>query len=178
MCVSEVADGMVVQVNCVYVIPPNFDMALLHGVLHLLEPVAPRSQRLPIDYFFASLAHDQGENAVGIVLSGTGSDGTLGVRAIKNAGGMVITQSTASSEFDGMPQSAIATEQVDYQLPPAEMPAQLMAYLARSAVTLRLGTGSESAKSVNALKKVFVLLRTQTGHDFSQYKPSTICAPH
>jgi two-component system CheB/CheR fusion protein len=174
MRVFEVEDGMVVQVNCVYVIAPNFDMALLHGALHLLDPAAPRGQRLPINYFFASLAHDQYEKAVGIVLSGTGSDGTLGVRAIKNAGGMVMAQSTASSEFDGMPQSAIATGQVDYQLPPAEMPAQIMAYLARTAGTPPLGTGPASAKSVNALKRAFVLLRAQTGHDFSQYKPSTI----
>jgi two-component system CheB/CheR fusion protein len=174
MQVFEVENGMVVQVNCVYVIPPNFDMAMLHGALHLLDPVAPRGQRLPIDYFFASLAQDQGENAVGIVLSGTGSDGTPGVRAIKNAGGMVMAQSTASSEFDGMPQSAIATGQVDYQLPPAEMPARLLAYLAHTVGMPPPGTGKASAKSVNALKRAFVLLRAQTGHDFSQYKPSTI----
>ena len=174
MQVLEVEDNMRVEINCIYVIPPSYDMAFLHGALHLLEPVAPRGQRLPIDYFFTSLAQDQGEYAVGIVLSGTGSDGTLGVRAIKDAGGMVMAQSTASSEFDGMPQSAIATGLVDYQLPPAEMPAQLLAYLARAAGTLSRGTGPASAKSVNALKKTFVLLRAQTGHDFSQYKPSTI----
>ena len=174
MQVFEVEDGMQVQANCTYIIPPNYDMAFLHGALHLLEPMAPRGQRLPIDYFFASLAQDQGENAIGIVLSGTGSDGTQGVRAIKDAGGMVMAQSTASSEFDGMPQSAIATGLVDYQLPPAEMPAQLIAYLAHTAGTLSRNAGSSSAKSVSALKKTFVLLRTQTGHDFSQYKPSTI----
>jgi two-component system CheB/CheR fusion protein len=162
MPVSEVEDGMLVQVNCVYVIPPNYDMALLRGVLHLLDPAAPRGQRMPIDYFFASLAHDRDENAVGIVLSGTGSNGTLEVQAIKNAGGMVMAQSTASSEFDGMRQSAIATGQVDYQLPPAEMSAQIMAYVARTVGTLTLDTGSVSAKSGIALKKAFVLLRAQT----------------
>lgn len=82
MQVFEVTDGMVVQVNCAYIIPPNVDLAYLKGRLHLLEPSAPRGQRLPIDFFFRSLAQDQGEHAIGIILSGTGSDGTLGVRAI------------------------------------------------------------------------------------------------
>ena len=153
MQVFEVEDGMVVQANCTYIIPPNYDMAFLHGVLHLLEPVAARGKRLPIDYFFASLAQDQRENAVGIVLSGTGSDGTLGARAIKDAGGMVMAQSTASSEFDGMPRSAIDTGIVDYQLPPAEMPAQLMAYLAQTSGSHSLGAGPASAKYASALKK-------------------------
>ncbi len=174
MQVFEVEDGMVVQVNCVYIIPPNCDLAFMHGALHLLQPVVPRGQRLPIDYFFASLAQDQRERAIGIVLSGTGSDGTLGVRAIKEAGGMVMAQSTASSEFDGMPQSAIATGLVDYQLPPAEMPQRLRLYLSTALGMLPRGAGPACEKSARALKKAFVLLRAQTGHDFSQYKPSTI----
>jgi two-component system CheB/CheR fusion protein len=85
-------DGMVVRPNCAYIIPPNHDMAFLNGTLQLLEPTAPRGQRLPIDFFFRSLAQDQHERAIGIVLSGTGSDGTLGVRAIKGEGGMVMAQ--------------------------------------------------------------------------------------
>jgi two-component system CheB/CheR fusion protein len=174
MQVFEVEDGMRVLPNCTYIIPPNYDMALMQGVLHLLDPVAPRGQRLPIDYFFQSLAADQRERAIGVVLSGTGSDGTLGVRAIKDAGGMVMAQSTESAEFDGMPHSAIATGLVDYQLPPEKMPAQLMAYAALtfnrlSRTTLAVAHGTEVA-----LKKIFVLLRAQTGHDFSQYKPNTI----
>ena len=90
MQVSEVEDGMAVQPNCAYIIPPNHDMAFLNGTLQLLEPSAPRGQRLPIDFFFRSLAQDQRERAIGIVLSGTGSDGSQGVRAIKGAGGMVM----------------------------------------------------------------------------------------
>jgi two-component system CheB/CheR fusion protein len=132
MQVFEVEDGMVVQPNCAYIIPPNRDMAFLNGALHLLEPSAPRGQRLPIDFFFRSLAQDQHERAICIVLSGTGSDGTLGVRAIKGEGGMVMVQSPDSTEYDGMPRSAIATGLVDYVLPPAEMPAQLMAYAAHA----------------------------------------------
>ena len=132
MQVFEVEDGMAVQPNCAYIIPPNRDMAFLNGTLQLLEPAAPRGQRLPIDFFFRSLAQDQHERAIGIVLSGTGSDGTLGVRAIKGEGGMVMAQNPESTEYDGMPRSAIATGLVDYELPPAEMPAQLIAYVAHA----------------------------------------------
>jgi two-component system CheB/CheR fusion protein len=172
MQVYEVEDGMAVNPNCAYIIPPGRDMAFFNGTLQLLEPAAPRGQRLPIDFFFRSLAQDQRERAIGIVLSGTGSDGTLGVRAIKGEGGMVMAQNPASTEYDGMPRSAIATGFVDYELRPEEMPAQLMAYAARA-----FGHSPAAAptpKAENALKKVFVLLRSQVGHDFSQYKPSTI----
>ena len=173
MQVFEVEDGISLQPNCAYIIPPNHDMAFLNGALQLLEPVAPRGQRLPIDYFFRSLAQDLHERAIGVVLSGTGSDGTLGVRAIKGAGGMVMVQNPESTEFDGMPRSAIATGLVDYELPPAEMPAQLIAYVAhafgRPPRVVAPTTHTEAS-----LKKIFVLLRNQTTHDFSLYKPSTI----
>lgn len=174
MQVAEVTDGMAVQANCVYIIPPNRDMAFLNSTLQLLEPAAPRGHRLPIDFLFRSLALDQHERAIGIVLSGTGSDGTLGVRAIKGEGGMVMAQSPASCEFDGMPRSALATGLVDYELPPAEMAAQLMAYTAHIFGRLPHHISTAEPLSESALKKIFVLLRTHTGHDFSQYKPSTI----
>jgi two-component system, chemotaxis family, CheB/CheR fusion protein len=132
MQVFEVEDGMQVEINCTYIIPPNRDMAFLNGALHLLEPAEPRGHRLPIDFLFRSLAEDQHERAIGIVLSGTGSDGSLGVRAIKSAGGMVMAQPPEESEFDGMPRSAVATGLVDYQLTPAEMPKQLIAYVAHA----------------------------------------------
>jgi two-component system, chemotaxis family, CheB/CheR fusion protein len=148
-------------------------MAFLNGSLQLLEPAAPRGQRLPIDFFFRSLAHDQRERAIGVVLSGTGSDGTNGIRAIKGEGGMVMVQNPESTEYDGMPRSAIATGLVDYELPPAEMAAQLIAY-----TTHAFGKPPRPVtpppKTESALKKIFVLLRAQTGHDFSQYKFSTI----
>jgi two-component system CheB/CheR fusion protein len=174
MQVSEVVDGVAVQVNCVYIIPPNRDMAFLNGTLHLLEPTAPRGHRLPIDFLFASLASDQQERAIGVVLSGTGSDGTQGVRAIKAEGGMVMVQSPASAEFDGMPQSALATGLVDFELPPAEMAAQLMAYVAHAFGRPPRPASALAPMRGDVLKKIFVLLRAQTGHDFSQYKPSTI----
>ena len=132
MKVFEVEDGMVVEPNCAYIIPPNRDMAFVNGTLQLLEPVATRGLRLPIDFFFRSLAQDQHERAIGIVLSGTGGDGTLGARAIKGEGGLVMAQTPESTEHDGMPRSVIATGLVDYVLPPAEMPAQLIAFATRA----------------------------------------------
>lgn len=174
MKVVEVQDGMVVQINCVYIIPPNRDMAFMHGALHLLEPAAARGHRLPIDYLFCSLAQDQLERAIGIVLSGSGSDGTLGVRAIKEGGGMVMAQNPASCDFDSMPHSALATGFVDYELPPAEMPAQLIAYTSHAFGRPPRTAAAVLQQSENVLKKIFVLLRIQTGHDFSQYKSTTI----
>lgn len=174
MQVFEVEDGMPVQPNCVYIIPPNHDLAFLHGTLQLLDPAEPRGQRLPIDFFFRSLALDLRECAIGIVLSGTGGDGTQGVRAIKAEGGMVMAQTLASTEFDGMPRSAIGTGLVDYELPPAEMPARLIDYVARSFGKLPRSATSTPTQELRALEKIFVLLRAQTGHDFSGYKPSTI----
>ena len=174
MQVFEVEDGMAVRPNCAYIIPPNRDMAFLDGTLQLLEPAAPRGHRLPIDFFFRSLAQDQHERAICIVLSGTGSDGTLGVRVVKGEGGMVMAQNPESTEYDGMPRSAIATGLVDYVLPPAEMPAQLIAYAAHAFGTPPRPARSLAPKAEDAMRKVFILLRAQTGHDFSQYKQNTI----
>ncbi|WP_206018683.1 chemotaxis protein CheB [Rubritalea profundi] len=174
MDVFEVNDGMVVRPNCVYIIPPGRDMAFLNGSLQLLEPSAPHGQRLPIDFFFRSLAQDLHERAIGIVLSGTGSDGSQGVRAIKGEGGIVMAQKITSCQFDGMPSSALATGLVDFELSPAEMPEKLIAYANHA---FSIGTrvdNVEKSTDENVMKKIFILLRTQTGHDFSQYKPNTV----
>ena len=122
----------------------------------------------------SSLAQDQHERAICIILSGAGSDGALGVRAIKGEGGMIMVQNPESTEYDGMPRSAIATGLVDYELPPAEMPALIMAYIAHAfGMSPRHATAPVS-NAENTIKKIFILLRNQIGHDFSQYKPSTI----
>ena len=174
MQVFDVEDGMLVRPNCVYIISPNRDMAFFNGALHLLEPVSPRGQRLPVDFFLRSLAQDQHERAIGVVLSGTGSDGTLGVRAIKGGGGMVMAQTPESTEYDGMPRNVIATGLVDYELPPAEMAAQIIAYVSHAFSKSDAATIRSLPKNENAMNKVFILLRAQTGNDFSGYKPSTI----
>ena len=175
MKVFEVEDGMVVRPNCAYIIPPGKDMAYMDGALQLMEPTAPRGKRMPIDFFFRTLAQDQREKAIGVVLSGSGSDGTLGVRAIKGEGGMVMVQEPASSEYDSMPRSALATGLVDYELPPAEMPVKIIEYARRAINGADKPAGDlPPAGDKNALKKIFVLLRTHSGHDFSQYKPNTV----
>jgi two-component system CheB/CheR fusion protein len=172
--VFEVEDGVVVRPNCVYVMPPGREMALVSGTLQLLEPSEPRGHRLPVDFFFRSLAADQGSRAIAIVLTGTGSDGTEGVRAIKAEGGMVMAQSTASTEFDGMPHSAIATGLVDFELPPGAMPAQLIAYSLQAFDAGRDVSTLPAPQLASAMRKIFTVLREQTGHDFSLYKPSTV----
>ena len=174
MHVFEVEDGMVVEINCVYIIPPNRDMALINGNLQLLEPTSVHTKRLPIDFFFSSLAQDQLTRAIGIILSGTGSDGTQGLLAIKAVGGMVIAQKPDSCEYDGMPSSAIATGLVDYELLPDEMPIRLMEYVSHSFNPFSLPSYSRISKSENELRKIFILLRDHTGHDFSQYKTNTM----
>lgn len=175
MKVFEVEDGMVVQPNCVYIIPPNHNMALINGILQLFDLSKSASSRMPIDFFFRSLAQDQRHNAIGIILSGTGSDGTQGIIAIKDEGGMVMVQTLSSTEYDGMPSSALATGLVDYELSPKEMASQLMYYIAHMIDTLSpTSPTARISRDENSLKKIFILLRAQTGHDFSQYKPSTI----
>lgn len=174
MQVFEVEDGMPVAVNCTYIIPPNYDMALLNGVLHLMEPAAPRGQRMPIDFFFRSLAQDLHERAICVVLSGTGSDGSLGVRAVKGEGGMVMVQKPETTEFDGMPRSALATGLVDYELPPAELPAAIAAFVLHAFSKPELSSLHSPTEHGSAAKKILVLLRARTGHDFSKYKTSTV----
>jgi len=174
MKVYEVQDGMEVRPNCTYIIQPNFDMAFINGRLQLLEPPVPRGHRLPIDFFFRSLAQDQHEKAIGIIFSGTGSDGTQGIRAIKEEGGMVIVQKPMTAEYDGMPSSAISTGLVDYELPPTEMPSKLIAYASHAFRVINKIELTISQKYENELNKIFIILRSNVGHDFSQYKTNTI----
>ena len=173
MQVVQVQDGMQVQPNCVYVIPPNADLAILHGKLHVLEPTAPRGLRTPIDFFFRHLAADQKEKAIGIILSGMGSDGTLGLRAIKEQLGMAMVQDPASAKYDGMPRSAIATGMADYVASAQELPAKLIQYTAHLPTIAEKRVSAEE-EPASALGKVFVLLRAHGGNDFSCYKRSTI----
>jgi two-component system CheB/CheR fusion protein len=174
MTVLAVEDGVIVKPNHVYIIPPDRDMAFMHGSLQLLKPVIPRGHRFPVDFLFSSLAQDLGEKAIVIILSGTGSDGTLGMREIKAEGGMAIVQSITSAEFSGMPQSAIDTGLVDYVLSPESMAEQLSHYAKYSFVRPRAPIIHPLSSKDNSLKKLFILLRAKTGHDFSEYKQSTI----
>ena len=129
MDVIEAQDGMTVLPDRVYVIPPNKDLSIFGRVLQIGAPAEMRGLRMPIDSFFRSLAEDQGERAIGIILSGTGSDGTLGMRAIHGAGGMCMVQDPETARYDGMPRSAIITGLADYVVPVEKMPEQLQAYV-------------------------------------------------
>ncbi|WP_232834756.1 chemotaxis protein CheB [Rhodoferax ferrireducens] len=175
MPVVEVQDQMPMAPDHVYVIPPGRDLSVLHGVLHLLEPMAPRGLRLPIDYFFKSLAEDQQQNSIGVILSGMGSDGTLGLRAIRQAAGACFVQTPAAAQFDSMPRSAIDAGVADVVASADELPDKILAYVGR----VQLGAHAETEfeadqKDAGLLDQIIVLLRTQTGHDFSAYKKSTI----
>ena len=173
MKVLQVKDRLKVEPDRVYVIPPNQDLSILHGVLHLLAPAAPRGLRLPIDFFLRSLAADQGPQGIGLVLSGMGSDGTLGLAAIKGKGGAAFVQAPTSAKFDSMPRSAIDAGTADVVAPVEELASRITAYLAHAP---RLASPDVvlAAKTQSVIEKICVLLRSQTGHDFSQYKRSTV----
>lgn len=173
MKVVQVKDRTKIARDCVYVIPPNKDMSILHGVLHLLAPTTPRGLRLPIDYFFRSLAADQREHSVGVVLSGMGSDGTLGLRAIKEKAGVVLVQEPASAKFDSMPRSAIDARLADIVAPAEALPGRILAYLQRSPL-VGVEEATSDRKSDSALEKAVILLRAHTGNDFSHYKRNTL----
>jgi two-component system CheB/CheR fusion protein len=173
MKVQQVKDGMKVQPNHVYVIPPNKDMSILHGTLQLLVPSMPRGQRLPIDFFFRHLALDQKERSIGIIFSGMGSDGTLGLKAIKENLGMVMVQDANSAKYDGMPRSAINTGPVDFVASANELPAKLLGY-ANHFYKMARELPPAEMKTASAMQKISALIRAQTGNDFSLYKTSTV----
>ena len=171
MQVITVTDRLKIKQNCVYVIPPNSSMSILNGTLHLFEPVESRGLRLPVDFFFRSLAEDRQEKSIGIILSGMGSDGSMGLRAIKEKSGMVLVQDPASAKFDSMPRNAIDAVLVDIVAPVNELPEKLIAITQHTPVTT---FKQDLEKDTSALEKIIILLRTQTGNDFSQYKKNTL----
>lgn len=176
MKVVQAADRMKVKPDCVYVIPPNKDLSLIRDTLELFDPVAPRGLRLPIDFFLRSLADDRRELAIGVILSGMGSDGTLGLRAIKEHGGLGLVQDPASAKFNAMPSSAIDAGLADIVAPAEELPARIADFLRRARQPRPGGDVAEPETPVQkgALDKTVVLLRAHTGHDFSRYKKSTL----
>ena len=174
MKVTQVKDRTLVEPDRVYVIPPNKDMSILHGVLHLLEPASPRGLRLPIDFFLRSLAQDQQEHSIGVILSGMGSDGTLGLRAIKEKAGVVLVQDPATAKFDGMPRSVIDAGLADIVAPVDDLPGRILSYLKRTPLGQPTALAQED-KTESALEKAIILLRAHTGHDFSLYKRNTFC---
>ena len=175
MRVMEVRDATSIEPNRVYIISPNAELKIESGTLHPSEPLKARGQRFPINVFFHSLAEDQKENAVCVILSGTGSDGTIGLKAIKENGGLTIAQDSQTATYDSMPRSAILTGLVDYVLPVEEIPAKLVEY-ARHCRGLRLNRQEKnfSTETAEHLTKICSLLRRRLGHDFSGYKKNTL----
>ena len=175
MTVAQAGDRMAVKPDCVYVIPPNKDLSILHGKLHLLDPVAPRGLRLPIDAFFRALADDQHERAIGVILSGMGSDGTLGLRAIKENAGLSLVQSPETAKFDAMPRSAMEAGLADIVAPPDALWGRIAAYLKHHPRGLHATPESVvELKSPSGLEQITILLRERTGNDFSLYKTNTL----
>ncbi len=170
MKVIEARDRAPVQANCVYTIPPNKYISLDDGVLRLSEPIKRDGLRLPIDFFFRSLAHDHGADAIAVLLSGGGSDGTLGIREIRGAGGLVIVQNPESAQFDSMIESAIATGLVDFVLPVQEIPAKLLQYVRQVADH----DGAPPQTISDGIDAILELLVNETKSDFRCYKKTTV----
>jgi two-component system, chemotaxis family, CheB/CheR fusion protein len=174
--VTEVTEGMRVERDHVYVIPPNTTMGIREGVLHLVPRTEVRGQHMPIDMFLRSLAEDQKSHAIGVILSGTASDGTIGLKAIKAEGGITLAQEPKTARYDGMPRAAIASGAVDFVLPIESIGHELVnvgrhPYLAR---TSSPDLSDERTDGDGPLNRVFFLLRSVTGTDFTHYKHATI----
>lgn len=172
--IHAAVDGMVVQRDAIHLLPPKKDMIISDGKLLLTDKDPTQAMTLPIDRFFRSLAQDARERSIGIILSGTGSDGSRGIRDIHDAGGLVMAQTAETAKFDGMPNSAVKTGVVDASLPPEEMPAALMKYV-QHPLSMRPTTMDETApRDETGMDKVFRLLRTAYDIDFSHYKAATV----
>jgi len=171
MQVFTATDQLTIEPNCIYIIPPNKSMSILNGALYLFESIESHGLHLPIDFFFRSLAEDRKEESIGIILSGMGSDGSLGIQAIKEKAGIVLVQEPSSAKFDSMPRSAIDACLVDIVAPANELAAKLKDI--HTAIPQQNIT-SVLEKDSSSLDKIIILLRSRTGNDFSQYKKNTI----
>ncbi len=171
--VHRAEEAMEVCPGNVYLIPPKKNLTIFHGKLLLSDQEASRGINLPIDVFLQSLAEDQGERAVAVILSGTGSDGMRGVRAVKQAGGMIMVQDPVDAKFDGMPRSAISTGLADFVLPAGEMAAQLVAFIQHPHLATEMNHGGLHVDA-DGMTRVFALLREKSKVDFTHYKPSTV----
>ena len=180
MTVIEAKSGVPIEPDRVYVIPPNTEMSLINGTVHLDKPSEPRGLRMPINILFSSLARVQGDRAIAVVLSGMGSDGTLGLQAVKALGGLMVVQQPDTAQFDSMPKSAIASGCADIIAPPAALPGLILKYIARFALAGPAhppGSGEAlppAGHKVSSLEDIFKLLQDRTRHDFSNYKPNTL----
>ena len=173
MKVSEVEEGTLVQPNCVYIIPPNRDLLITGGRLHLTEPTRHRGLQTAIDPFFRSLAEDQQEKSIGIILSGTGSHGARGLKEVKLAGGMTMAQDPKTAEHDQMPRSAINAGIIDFVLPPEKMPETLIKYI-RQPDMKRAEAVPAAERTADQISAILDLLAACTGYDFRCYRKNML----
>ncbi|MGD0553069.1 MAG: CheR family methyltransferase [Sedimentisphaerales bacterium] len=173
MEVLNIEDGIKVKPNHIYLNPPDKHVVIMNGKLCLMEPKEPHGVRMPINYFLRSLAEDKGETAICIILSGTGSDGTLGLKEVKGKGGLALAQDERQAKFDGMPRNAIDTGLVDFVLPVESMGVELMKYSQHPYVGGKQ-VRTDKKQLGDYMRKIFFMIRSKTGHDFSNYKQSTI----
>ncbi len=173
MKVQQVDEAVRVKPDCVYVIPPNKDMTISDRILHLQESDVKHGLRLPIDTFLRSLAADCGEQSIGVILSGMGSDGTLGMCAIKEQGGLTLVQDPASAKFDSMPKSVDNAGFADIIAPAEELPAKIVNYLGYAAPRWTTEQGLRDKEQSN-FEKITAILKAKTRHDFSLYKPTSV----
>lgn len=180
MPVREAQNGKLIEPDCVYVIPPNTELSIHAGALHLDKPKEPRGMRLPINVLFSSLARAHGDRAIAVVLSGMGTDGTLGLQAVKALGGLMVVQQPGTAQFDSMPSSAIASGCADIIAPPAALPGLILKYISRFAPAGKdspadtVNAASPAGQKIAFLDAIFKLLQDRTRHDFSNYKPNTL----
>src|SRR5947208_10180677 len=175
MKVQQAAEGMPLEREHVYLIPPGAYLSIQGGALRLSEPRERHGARLPFDFFLRSLAEDLGHRAICVILSGTGGDGSLGLKAVKEKGGLVIAQDPNDAEYDGMPRSAIITGAVDLVLPVAKIPETLAKYGRHLVLNGKRRKGAApDDHSPDRLAEIIDLLRTKAAHDFALYKPGTL----
>jgi two-component system, chemotaxis family, CheB/CheR fusion protein len=167
-------DGTKVEPDNIYLIPPRKNISIFHSKLFLEDQDKKKGLNLPIDIFFRSLAIEKGRTAIGIILSGTGSDGTLGIKAIKEAGGMIMVQDEKSAKFDGMPRNVISTGLADFIIPPHKMPITLVEFLSHPFVKKDTDREKTKIESLDTFSKILMVLREYGGIDFSNYKENTI----
>jgi two-component system CheB/CheR fusion protein len=174
MKVQQAAEGMPLECEHVYLIPPGSYLSIRAGALHLSEPRERHGARLPFDFFLRSLATEVGESAICVILSGTGGDGSQGLKAVKEKGGLVIAQDPKDAEYDGMPWSAITTGAVDLVLPVAKIPQIIAKYGRQMVLNGARQRPAPDDHSADLLAEIIELLRAKTSHDFSLYKPGTL----
>src|SRR4051812_37775614 len=173
--VERVVEPVAVAANHIYVIPANAMLTLEKGILRVHPLAGTLHNRMPIDHFFKSAAPELGQNFVAVILSGNGSDGTLGLKAVKEQGGMTIAQAVETAKYDSMPRNAISTGLVDHVMPAEEMPARIIDYVRHlDALERKKGAAGLQEEIVKVLPKILPVLLRKTGHDFSRYRQSTL----